>query len=396
MIPNKNTFCIAPYQHLDINPIGYLRVCCVSQEKSTKKYYNAQDWYKSDTLQSLRNNLEKGVKDPICVNCWKTEATGKQSQRQVYNKHIGKILEDSWDKNFIKNKKLLDVIENIDINNVNSFDLKLGNLCNLKCIMCSPESSSQILAEAKLNTELQKFHNEDLNLDYKWAETEQFKNWCEKFLYKSAYIKFTGGEPFMNPYLLETLEAIPDEQKKKCILHFTTNLTKLNYNILSILKKFKETWIAISVEGIGSVLEYARFGHKWQDLEKNLNILLEDKPDNLFVSVNHVVQASTFTGIIDLVNYFDNKKITIFPVLLSHPECFQLLSIKTVFKNQMLDKLKNYNGFNSEFVNSLKNFIQTNIDYKENLAKQCVYRLQAFDKVRKNDFTKIIPVDYFI
>ena len=62
----------------------------------------------------------------------------------------------------------------------------------------------------------------------------------------------------------------------------------------------------------------------------------------------------------------------------------------------MLDKLKNYNGFNSEFVNSLKNFIQTNIDYKENLAKQCVYRLQAFDKVRKNDFTKIIPVDYFI
>ena len=56
MIPNKNTFCIAPYQHLDINPIGYLRVCCVSQEKSTKKYYNAQDWYKSDTLQSLRNS----------------------------------------------------------------------------------------------------------------------------------------------------------------------------------------------------------------------------------------------------------------------------------------------------------------------------------------------------
>ena len=74
----------------------------------------------------------------------------------------------------------------------------------------------------------------------------------------------------------------------------------------------------------------------------------------------------------------------------------QLLSIKTIYKTQLLDKLKNYDGYNITYINSLKKFIQKNIKYDENLAKQCVYRLQAFDKVRKNDFTKITPIDYFI
>ena len=63
----------------------------------------------------------------------------------------------------------------------------------------------------------------------------------------------------MNPYLLETLESIPAEQKRKCILHFTTNLTKINNKILNILTKFKETWLAVSIEGVGIVLEYARY-----------------------------------------------------------------------------------------------------------------------------------------
>tara|TARA_R110000824_G_scaffold277423_1_gene465638 strand:+ start:332 stop:1525 length:1194 start_codon:yes stop_codon:yes gene_type:complete len=397
MIPNKNTFCIAPYQHINITPKGDLKVCCVSKEEKKYKYYDTKNWHESDILKSLRSNLEKGIKDPICNNCWKKEDTGYISQRQIYNKHIGKILENSWDKNFIKNKKLINAIENVSLDNITSFDMELGNLCNLKCIMCNPGWSSQLLAEAKLNPELQKLDNYDLEANnYRWPEAEQFKDWCKKFLYKADYVQITGGEPFMNPYLLETLESIPAEQKRKCILQFTTNLTKINNKILNIITKFKEAWLSVSVEGVGAVLEYARFGLKWHDLQKNLDTITKNKPNNLFLNLNHVVQSPTFVGITDLVNYFDNKKMKIEPLFLTYPTCFQLLSIKTIYKTQLLDKLKNYDGYNITYINSLKKFIQKNIKYDENLAKQCVYRLQAFDKVRKNDFTKITPIDYFI
>ena len=158
MIPNKNTFCIAPFQHACVKSTGKLAICCVSKENKKYKYDEIVEWYNSDTLKHLRSDLVNGVKNPICNTCWISEESNKQSQRQVYNKHIGKIIEDHWDKNFKHNKKLLDVISNINYKNINSFDLKLGNLCNLKCIMCNADSSSQLLAEARMYPELQEFH----------------------------------------------------------------------------------------------------------------------------------------------------------------------------------------------------------------------------------------------
>lgn len=397
MIPNKNTFCIAPYQHVDIDPQGKLKICCVSDEKSNHKYNDIEEWFQSTTLKNLRSNLEAGIRDPICNWCWKHEDNGQESQRQIYNRHIGKILEEHWDKNFIKNNDLIDSIKNVSTANIKSFDLKLGNLCNLKCIMCMPTASSQLYAEAKLHPPLRKLYNDDynnVNADYKYAEKTQFKDWCDKFLTKSIHIKFTGGEPFMNPYLLETLTSIPDHQKSKCILHFTTNLTKINREILEVFDKYKEVWISVSVEGIGAVLEYARYGHKWENLEKNLDQITGR--ENVHVSISHVVQAPTFNGVQELVNYFDDKALTIQPILLRSPECYQLSAIKTKYKQDFLKRFENYKGYNSKFMDAVSNFVRSNLDHDETLADQCVSRLQAFDKVRKNNFQNIIPVDYFL
>ena len=398
MIPNKDTFCIAPFQHACLNSKGFINVCCVSKEtnKYKYKYHELEKWYNSDTLNKLRSDLINGVQNPTCKTCWAAEVSNKISQRQIYNKHIGKILEKHWNKNFEQNKKLIDVVSNIDYKNINSFDLKLGNLCNLKCIMCGAGSSSQLLAEAKLNPELKEFYGDDDQKNYNWPDSKEFKEWCKTFLGSSIHIKFTGGEPFMNPYLLECLESIPDDQKKKCILHFTTNLTIINNDIIKILSGFKETWISVSIEGIDKVLEYARFGHKWKDLEKNLMLLIKDRPKNLFVSVSHVVQSPTFAGIVDLINYCDKLKIKLEPLFLHSPECFQLSSIKKHIKEEFLNQIKEYKGYNISYVNSVCSFIKKNIEYNPVLAKQCVRRLEITDRVRKNDFKEIIPIDYFI
>jgi len=396
MVPNIDTFCIAPFQHACIENKGDLKICCRSNEKTKYKYNELEKWYNSDTLRSLRNNLINGIKDPICKSCWQDESVNSRSLRQVYNKHIGKILEDQWDKNFEKNKKLIDIISALNFKNINSFELRLGNLCNLKCIMCRSSNSSQLLAEAKINPEVQEFFGKRDQKDYQWPQQKEFKDWCKLFLGCAIHIKFTGGEPFMNPYLLESLESIPDEQKKICILHFNTNLTIINKDILKILSKFKETWISVSVEGIDKVLEYARFGHKWKDLEKNFMLLIKDSPKNVFISVIHVVQSPTFAGILDLVKYFDDLKIKITPSILIDPKCFQFYSIKKHIKEDFLNQIKNYDGYNISYVDSLRLFTQQNIEYDPTLAKQCVYRLKTLDRIRKNNFEEIIPIDYFI
>lgn len=337
-----------------------------------------------------------GEKDPICDYCWRKESLGDQSQRQVYNRHIGGIIQKHWSKSFEKNKDLKEIFENVDFKNVNSFDLKLGNFCNLKCIMCNPRFSSQLLAEARLNPQLKKFYGDTATVDQYWPQDRKFIEWCQEHLPNSIHIKFTGGEPFLNPYLLDALDKIPLSQKKKCILEFSTNLTVLNKKILKQFKDFKEVWLAISVEGIGDTLEYVRYKHKWDNLRENIDLLVSQKMHNLHLSVSHVVQAPTLDHLMTLTDYFDKLKIKIHPIFLYDPSCFKISALKEKVKRSLLQRLQDYQGYNKDFVTAVSKHVDLNISQDKKLAKQCLDRLQAFDRVRQTDHTRIIPVDFLI
>lgn len=395
-MPTKETFCTAPYQHTCIDSKGYLKVCCVSKETPEYKYDQLEEWYHSPFMNELRENLDNGVKHPNCEVCWKSEQSKKGSQRNWININVGNIFQDNFDISFKQNKDLQQSIEKLDYKNIKSFDLKLGNLCNLKCIMCWADSSSQLLAEAQLNPELKQFYGDKNARDYMWAESDQFKEWCLEHLPNSINIKFTGGEPMINPHLLPTLEHIPDEQKKKCKLHFTTNATVINQKLIDTLNKFQFTEISISVEGLGEVLEYARYGHKWKDLEHNLNYILENRSEKISVRILNVLQAPTFLGIRDLVEYFDKKQITIYPLFLRHQSHLDVGSIKKSYKEDFLKQTENYKGFNLKYMSAIRHHIIKNLDHNKDSAKQCVYHLQSIDNVRKNNFQNIIPIDYFV
>ena len=74
---------------------------------------------------------------------WNEENKG-DSLRLINNRTIAAATESS----------IMDQIHNPRLENIKSFDLTLGNLCNLKCVMCYPGLSSQLLAEVKTNDSL--------------------------------------------------------------------------------------------------------------------------------------------------------------------------------------------------------------------------------------------------
>ncbi len=79
-------------------------------------------------------------------------------------------------------------------------DLKLGNICNLKCRICGSWSSSQFATE-----ELNQMHSNEekkASMPYQmlragaWPrENQQFWQQIESVLTDIRYIEFTGGEP---------------------------------------------------------------------------------------------------------------------------------------------------------------------------------------------------------
>lgn len=393
MIPNKNTFCIAPFKNVAVDSKGNLKVCCVSREKVNYKFPDIEKWYKSTEVKSLRKNLLNGIKDSRCYYCWLEEDNGAWSQRKHNNKHLGGIDPKTFDKDY---KKIEDEIQHPKIKNLDSFDLRLGNLCNLKCVMCHSQQSSQLLAEAQLHPELKEFYGDENPKDYVWSKEQNFYEWCNKWLPDSINIKFTGGEPLINPFIIPTLQSIPDNQKEKATLHFCTNLTTINHGLIKILSKFKSVQLLVSVEGTGKVLDYARFPHTWTNLIENFDLLLKNKGPNVHISIQHVIQALTLFDTINLAKYFDGRKIKIHPIFLSRPPHMGISVLKKEIKLEFVEKLKKYKGHNQDFISSIIKFILQNVEQNKNLTEVTIKHLKSIDKVRKNNFEEIIPIDYLI
>ena len=88
MIPNKNTFCIAPWYSLYLNSDKKLAPCCKFKETSKYNYNQLDEYFDSDELKHLREDLLNGIKNKSCISCWKEEEANGDSLRLVSNRTI--------------------------------------------------------------------------------------------------------------------------------------------------------------------------------------------------------------------------------------------------------------------------------------------------------------------
>ena len=227
--------------------------------------------------------------------------------------------------------------------------------------------------------------------DFDWPKGDDFVDWCNKHLPQAIHIKFSGGEPFIIPWIQTVLDKIPDEQKKKCILHFTTNLTIVNLGLFENFSKFKEVWLSVSAEGIEETHEYLRYGHKWETLETNIRLIQEMKIPNLIFKVNHVVQTASYHSIIPMTEYFDDLNMDIHPILLKNPKHHHISALTRGTKQNFLTNTSEYKGRNHNFINFVRSVSRLNIEQDTNLTKLCIQDLSRLDRVRNNNYRDIIP-----
>jgi MoaA/NifB/PqqE/SkfB family radical SAM enzyme len=266
-LPEK--ICILPWISVETSPIGSARPCCLADDEITQsngeKYnllqHSLSEIYHSEYMQDLRKQFLNGEKPKTCRRCWDEEAAGRTSKR--INSRI----------------RLKEYYDNIDFNNTNPdqlwfIDLKLGNICNLKCRICGSWSSSK-WAKEELDY-IPKEHRKDhiANLWIKqgaWPrETEVFWDDLKTLLPNIRYLEFTGGEPFLIEQHFELLRyAVEHDYAKNIEIHYNTNGTVFpdSYELWS---HFKHVEVALSIDNTGSRFEYERYGAKWAEVERNL------------------------------------------------------------------------------------------------------------------------------
>jgi len=184
-------------------------------------------------------------------------------------------------------------------------DLKLGNICNLKCRICGSWSSSQFATEEinQLPREEQKSsHAYQMLRAGAWPrENTQFWQQIDSVLTDIRYIEFTGGEPFMIDEHFDMLQGIVDRGIAHQVeIHYNTNGTQWPERGEAIWRHFKTVEIAFSIDDIGKRFEYQRTNANWPEVCANLDLFRDLKECHK----NIVLQICTTVNVFN-VRYLD-------------------------------------------------------------------------------------------
>ena len=266
MLPEK--ICMLPWISVETSPIGTARPCCLAVDEITRpdgsKYTlrenTLEEIYHSEYMQNLRKEFLAGGKPETCRRCWDEEAAGRTSKR--INSRI----------------RLKEYYDSVDWNNLNPdqlwfIDLKLGNICNLKCRICGSWSSSKWAKEEMdyVGGDRKKHLAYQFLSDGAWPrESEVFWDNLRELLPNIKYFEFTGGEPFLIQQHFDLLEyAVNHDLAKNIEIHYNTNGTVFPEQH-SLWSHFKHVEVAFSIDNTGSRFEYERFGADWVEVQENL------------------------------------------------------------------------------------------------------------------------------
>lgn len=262
MLPKK--ICMLPWVSIETSPIGTARPCCLAKDEIpgyNLRENTLEEIYHSDYMRDLRQEFLDGKKPATCQRCWDEEAAGRTSKRM--NSRV----------------RLKEYYDQIDWNNLNPdqlwfIDLKLGNICNLKCRICGSWSSSKW---AKEEIDYVPGINRKEHLAYKFLtdgawprENPQFWDNLKTLLPNIKYLEFTGGEPFLIEQHFDLLRyAVEHDYAKNIEIHYNTNGTVFP-DSYELWNHFRHVEVAFSIDNTDLRFEYERYGAKWVEVQDNL------------------------------------------------------------------------------------------------------------------------------
>ena len=298
-----STFCPLAWNSINLRNNGDLRICCNTNSYSPQKGimrkedgtpYNAgrddlNDARNAEILKDVRVSMMKSEWNPECERCRQEELNGIKSRREYESDDWDLTLEDAIEKTNEDGS-----IDPKDFD-LEFFDIRYGNFCNLKCRMCGPtDSHSWYEDHVKLyNTTKYKDTHDLIQLtknakgrwstdQYDWFKNSNFYwNNFEKHTNKAKKLYIVGGEPLIIEEHFESLERLVASGRAKDIqIEYNSNLTNVTDRMLKIWENFKQVRIGVSIDGYGDVFEYQRTPAKWKSVYKNMQKLNDNEKIN--------------------------------------------------------------------------------------------------------------------
>ena len=302
----NDTFCPLPWMHLGTHPHGGVTPCCISDMTAGKnrardytdtgdQFYNLNDHdinthMNSDYFKEIRLQMLDNKKPTACMRCYDEEEKGIKSKRV----HESMVYE-TYTPDYAR--QLTDSNGGIPLD-LRFVELRLGNVCNVRCRTCNPASSSRWVADYKKIVDSLEFVNDgyswlDHKHDFQWPEDENFYNDLFECAPNMEVLYINGGEPTLIKAHWKYLEMLVESgRSKNIILWYNINMTSIPDKAIPLWKEFKEARVCPSIDDLAHRNTYIRFPTDWSDVESNLKLIM-DVPE-LTVRITQTVSAYSY------------------------------------------------------------------------------------------------------
>ncbi len=375
-----------PWVSIETSPIGTARPCCLAKDEITKsngsKYSlrenTLEEIYHSDYMQDLRKDFLAGNKPATCQRCWDEEAAGRTSKR-INSRIRLKEYYNSVD------------FQNIDPNQLWFIDLKLGNICNLKCRICGSWSSSKwAKEEIDYIPELvdRKTHLAYTYLkDGAWPrESEIFWDNLKTLLPNIKYFEFTGGEPFLIEQHFELLRiAVEQGYSKNIEIHYNTNGTVFPEQA-ELWNNFKHVEIAFSIDNVGARFEYERYGADWNLVQANIAKFTAMRSKKISTQLCTTMNIQNVYYLPELCNWISTQTFDHIYFNMLHDPWHMCISKMTAPAQELVINRLTAHEFNPKYRAEILRIVQFIRNGEGSDGQEFLRRMQITDDYRKQSF----------
>jgi len=342
----SKTFCLHPFTGLATREDGAVKACCRSHPVGFIQDSSLEDIWNNEVMRRIRRQVLSGERPPECEPCFALEDQGVESLRQRHIK--GDIPEARV--NLYPNTPLQEIMPF----ELPTMEIKLNNLCNLKCRMCHPMDSTS------WNDwdQVEKFYKKENNylvpvIDRLGLQTSKYlcpfedtDNWWtsfEKLLPHFRRVEFAGGEPLMDPQHYKILDMLKP-YGSNIELKYATNGTTLGISkgrtIHDYWPHFRSIAVNVSIDGIHNVYNYIRSNGDFNQVEENIKEI-KKIPNVSRVVGAFTAQAGNILQAADCIDYFINTMgIVFYSHRVSYPNCLSAQVLPTELKKLAIERLQ--------------------------------------------------------
>jgi sulfatase maturation enzyme AslB (radical SAM superfamily) len=323
---SRSTFCVLPWVHLSTEVDGVWRRCCFDASGQYDYYGRAEEpdfrladdaigcvpnsryaaanpgrafglkqAFNSPNMRRTRLQMLAGERPAACSFCYEAEDAGNDSHRLAMNRESIKHADRAEISALIERTAADGTLDALPY----YLDLRLGNTCNLECIMCSFPLTSKMglrTAPSWTTANINPYNDQEL-----WAELSEVAPTLR-------CVYFAGGEPFLQSMHLRMLDLLIDRGVAGQVsLRYNSNLTVLPDGIFERFAQFADVLVSASCDGTGAVFERIRVGANWDLFVRNMRTAKQHIDIELEVSP----QRDNIANIPELINFAIAENVAI-------------------------------------------------------------------------------------